>query len=97
MQALTTAQQSQTQVNAQLQQETEALEQRFNGVTTLPQTSLTGVGQGQLPQQRAGSSAAGRPVSHIDVLKAVKRPQSVKVGSMGTSQRPGRSILSTAE
>eukprot|EP00435_Cladocopium_sp_Y103_P044062 s2889_g12.t1 len=35
-------------------------------------------GQGQPPQQSAGSSAAGRPVSHIDVLKAVKQPQSLK-------------------
>ena len=78
VQALTTAQQSQAQVNAQLQQEKDALEQRLNGVTTLLQASLTGVGQGQHPQYSAGSSAVGRPVSHIDVLKAVKQPQSLK-------------------
>ena len=66
------------QVNAQLQQEKEALEQHPNGVTTLLQASLTGAGQGQHPQQSAGSSAAGRPVSHIDVLKSVKQPQSLK-------------------
>ena len=78
VQALTTAQQSQTQVNTQLQQEKEALEQRLNGVTTLLQPSLTGAGQGQHPQPSAGSSAAGRPVSHIDVLKSVKQPQSLK-------------------
>jgi hypothetical protein len=46
--------------------------------TTLLQASLTGAGQGQHPQQSAGSSAAGRPVSHIDVLKSVKQPQSLK-------------------
>ena len=62
--ALTTAQQSQMQVNAQLQQEKEALQQRLNRVTPLLQASLTGTGQGQHPQQSAGSSAAGRPVSH---------------------------------
>ena len=73
-----TPQQSQAQVNAQLQQEKDALEQRLNGVTTLLQASLTGVGQGQHPQHSAGSSAVGRPVSHIDVLKAVKQPQSSK-------------------
>ena len=78
VQAITTAQQSQTQVNTQLQQEKAALEQCLNGVTTLLHASLTGVGQGQLPQQSAGSSAAGRPVSHIDVLKAVKQPQPLK-------------------
>ena len=78
VQALTTAQRSQTQVNARLQQEKEALEQRLNGVMTLLQASLTGAGQGQHPQQSAGSSAAGRPVSHIDVLKSVKQPQSLK-------------------
>ena len=78
VQALTTAQRSQTQVNTRLQQEKEALEQRLNGVTTLLQASLTGAGQGQHPQQSAGSSAAGRPVSHIDVLKSVKQPQSLK-------------------
>ena len=78
VQALTTAQQSQMQVNAQLQQEKEALEQHSNGVTTLLQASLTGAGQGQHPQQSAGSSAAGRPVSHIDVLKSVKQPHSLK-------------------
>ena len=66
------------QVNAQLQQEKEALEQHPNGVTTLLQASLTGAGQGQHPQQSAGSSAAGRPVSHIDVLKSVKQPRSLK-------------------
>ena len=78
VQALTTAQQSQMQVNAQLQQEKEALEQHSNGVTTLLQASLTGAGQGQHPQQSAGSSAAGRPVSYIDVLKSVKQPHSLK-------------------
>ena len=79
VQALTTAQQSQMQVNAQLQQEKEALEQtlqRRNNI--IAGISHTGAGQGQHPQQSAGSSAAGRPVSHIDVLKSVKQPHSLK-------------------
>ena len=72
--ALTTAQQSQQQVNAQLQGEKEAL-----GVMALLQQSL---------QQTASAAGAGAPpsagnpasrlVSHIDVLKSVKQPQSLK-------------------
>ena len=76
-QALTTAQQSHMQVNAQLQQKN-VFEQRLHGVTTLLRASVKGAGQSQHPQQSAGSSAAGRPVSHIDALKPVKQPQSLK-------------------
>jgi len=47
-QALITAQQSQMQVNARLQQK-KVFEQRLNGITTLLQASVTGTGQSQHP------------------------------------------------
>ena len=77
--ALTTAQQSQQQVNAQLQGEKEALEQRLAGVMALLQQSLqqtaSAAGAGVPP---SAGNPASRPVSHIDVLKSVKQPQSLK-------------------
>ena len=69
---LTTAQQSQQQVNAQLQGEKEALEQRLAGMMALLQQSLqqTASAAGARAPPSAGNPAS-RPVSHIDVLKSV--------------------------
>ena len=80
VQALTTAQQTQQQVNAQLQLEKEQLEQRLNvALGQLQQSLQNGGAAGAVPQPSAGSSAGtSRPVSHIDVLKSVKQPQSLK-------------------
>ena len=79
VQALTTVQ-TQQQVNAQLQLEKEQLEQRLNVVLGQLQRSLqNGGAAGAVPQPSAGSSAGtSKPVSHIDVLKSVKQPQSLK-------------------
>ena len=80
VQALTTAQQTQQQVNAQLQLEKEQLEQRLNvALGQLQQSLQNGGAAGAVPQPSAGSSAGtSKPVSHIDVLKSVKQPQSLK-------------------
>ena len=79
-QALTTAQQTQQQVNAQLQLEKEQLEQRLNvALGQLQQSLQNGGAAGAVPQPSAGSSAGtSKPVSHIDVLKSVRQPQSLK-------------------
>ena len=78
VQALTTAQQTQQQVNAQLQLEKEQLEQRLNvALGQLQQSLRNGGAAGTVPQPSAGSSAgASKPVNPIDVLKSVKQPQS---------------------
>ena len=79
VQALTTVQ-TQQQVNAQLQLEKEQLEQRLNVVLGQLQRSLqNGGAAGAVPQPSAGSSAGtSKPISHIDVLKSVTQPQSLK-------------------
>ena len=85
MQALNIAHQSQVQQNAQLQQEKQDLDQRLTGVMALLQQSLqqtanVGVAQGQVPPLQSAGTPAGssKPVNHIDVLKSVKQPQSLK-------------------
>eukprot|EP00435_Cladocopium_sp_Y103_P016802 s3763_g4.t1 len=79
IQALTTAHQTQQQVNAQLQLEKEQLEQRLNVALGQSQSLQQGGAAGQVPQPSEGSSAGAKiPVSHIDVLKSVKLPQSLK-------------------
>ena len=73
------------QQNAQLQQEKQDLDQRLTGVMALLQQSLqqtanVGVAQGQVPPLQSAGTPAGssKPVNHIDVLKSVKQPQSLK-------------------
>ena len=80
VQALTTAQQTQQQVNAQLQLEKEQLDQRLNvALGQLQQSLQNGGAAGAVPQPSAGSSAGtSKPVNHIDVLKSVRQPQSLK-------------------
>ena len=85
MQALNIAHQRQAQQNAQLQQEKQELDQRLTGVMALLQQSLqqtanVGVAQGQVPPLQSAGTPAGssKPVNHIDVLKCVKQPQSLK-------------------
>ena len=85
MQALNIAHQSQVQQNAQLQQEKQELDQRLTGVMALLQQSLqqtanVGGAQGQVPPLQSAGTPAGssKPVNHIDVLKSVKQPQSLK-------------------
>ena len=73
VQALTTAQQTQQQVSAQLQLEKKQLEEPLNVALGQMQQSLqNGAAAGAVPQPSRGSSAGtSKFVSHIDVLKCV--------------------------
>ena len=65
---------------AQLQLKKEQLEQRLNVALGQLQQSLQNGGvAGAVPKPSAGSSAGtSKPVNHIDVLKFVKQPRSLK-------------------